>query len=475
MKKQYLISFLGLIIISIPIGNSLLSLNSKTLSLNTKEISSEGTGLTVVQDSNITFWDIDNSKTVNSKDEAESFSLKIEFNPDNKDWHYHLPDDTSTNGLNLYSSKPDTKAAEFSYNKLATYEAADYFFNDDSKIGTYTIEADSTNNESLKVWNYKLTEDESFYITADYSYADFSENDSEIQTEDIGNIPLDYISLAKETIIREDGVVEVISPTKASVDYIIEPGKDVRGFPLIVTNVKWMDGRNELANEEIDQTLKSPISGTITTNKLEPNETYANTTLIATTSNESAKTELESFSTPIGAPKFFESPEAVLIDKDHGILEIQGKIDTNGSVVEETDIQIKKGDDNVLTKIHSWEQSGDVITYDVFTDEYGLKYGDKESLKNNNINNYSLEISYILEGEKYNTIYYLKNFNKKKINREEDLSYLQINPNSGNKKLETGEIVGITIAFLFFTEFIIAGIIVLIGKFLFRRVQVIKL
>ncbi len=265
MKKQYLISLLGLFAIFAPLGNGIVNtkLNSST--------NEKTTGIAMKETSKISLIDSDGSKDVSTRDKINSISFDGEWVFEN--WggkEYYDVDDPSKEGLNLYgSSKPDEPLLEVSYKTLKN--KGTYDLSDDSDILTYSIEANSLNNTEVKIWGYEIAIGETFEITADYNSTKEPKN---IKEDNLGTIELTISD--PSTIKRTSNVEVTITPLEAKVDYKVIPGLDTSGNLETVEFVRWMNGSWELASSE-----KEEDTLIATSPKLESDVNYNNTTLIA--------------------------------------------------------------------------------------------------------------------------------------------------------------------------------------------------
>ncbi len=101
-----------------------------------------------------------------------------------------------------------------------------------------------------------------------------------------------------ESTIIEDGKVQVISSTSASVNYKITAGTNEDGDSLTIIKVRWIDSEgNELAKNKDGNS-----TGTLLANNLKPNQTYDNTEIVATMSSgpEVTTGAMESFTAEPG-------------------------------------------------------------------------------------------------------------------------------------------------------------------------------
>ncbi len=192
-------------------------------------------------------------------------------------------------------------------------------------------------------------------------------------------------SAAEESTITA-GNVNIISPTAASVDYNIDLGKSANGEDVHVTEVKWMNGENELATSKL-------VSDTLTTNKLAANQEYNDTTIIANMSDGTqAEVDVNDFNEENVAPEL-SALHHVKVDFNDDILNVKGTIDTNGSEV--TDVYFVKDEQRIHTEHIGAQlnQANDAneITYDIWTKEY---IGEKNANGSPDLDGYSIAIEY---------------------------------------------------------------------------------
>ncbi len=131
---------------------------------------------------------------------------------------------------------------------------------------------------------------------------------------------------AETSSITSTNKVVLMSPTEASIDYVVTPGKDDDGNPLTVSEVMWLDGGKELATSKL-------VSGTLTSEKLSPNKLYDSTTLVAKMSDG---THTEAFE--VG--KFTACPG----DAD-SIVRVDGDVEVYGPTEAKVDYQVTPGKD----------------------------------------------------------------------------------------------------------------------------------
>ncbi len=101
-----------------------------------------------------------------------------------------------------------------------------------------------------------------------------------------------------DSTINQDGDVNLISPTEASVKYEIKAGSNEGGIISTVSEVKWIDGYGTDDEVILATNDAGNLTGTLTTKDLKANTPYANTSIVATMSyGEPITASIEEFTT----------------------------------------------------------------------------------------------------------------------------------------------------------------------------------
>ncbi len=156
--------------------------------------------------------------------------------------------------------------------------------------------------------------------TGTLTYDDFSPNKKYLNTtievvvsdgSSVEPAPVDEFQMKSGQVnseIAEVGTVNVTSSTEANVGYEVTPGKNADGELLTVSEVKWMNGEEELDKDKVNE--GQGIDSVLETNLLKPNQSYNSTYLVATMSDETTtQVTLENFSA-----KPCDKPSTIVVD-----------------------------------------------------------------------------------------------------------------------------------------------------------------
>ncbi len=234
----------------------------------------------------------------------------------------------------------------------------------------------------------------------------------------VDEFTMDY---SKTTTIEQTGEVVVTSPTSAVATYKINPAVDADGKKVYAENVQWMNGEDELASS-------IAISGTLITEDLKPNTVYDSTIIIATMNDGStATTDVNSFDTKTTElePEI-QTPDAIKIDCDNDILQVQGSIVTNGSIIK--DIYFVDNNGKEIKTTTAISEVSNTKTNDVEYDVWTSEYVEEEPAEGepHDLTNYSLEVEYETTAGTTTTTATTPEYSAKVAEQaiEEDLNYL---------------------------------------------------
>ncbi len=273
MKKQYLISLLGLAAISVPLGSSLLDTN-----LLVGPVPDPITGTIAIDEENSEVVVLDGKNAdseISVGDTLNSIEMKVVY--DNTETDYIIP--SKSQSVAFHHGNDDSN---FKVSTKDLLEIGEYTPNENGGIYLLDINSEDNNFSSHSdFWNYSVTLNDienGFKVTTPL----VDSTDQKTKWTSIGTVAIKDLkeSLKEDSIIQpsDEGVYE-ISTTSASIDYKIVTGKDNDGNPVTISNVKWID-------VDTGKTLATDkdFTGTLTTDDLDEGQLY-NTKIVATSSD----------------------------------------------------------------------------------------------------------------------------------------------------------------------------------------------
>ncbi len=457
IKKQYLISLLGLAAVSIPLGTSLSAMPSN-YSYETSP-TTEGTTDWTIQNEN------EESEVVVFDTSAEADGVasegdtlqKITVNAKhNKSGQYKIERKDS---LYIYASGDITKdelLKEIEIPTLLVLEQTTY----NEAEGEFDLQIDSSDDFTYmeNLWTYQLDENSLSSFTINVGESSTIEDQSLIGEVEVNKTPY---------VIKSDTKLTINNPRTSWIDaevmYKVDPGIDVYGNETTLTNIRWISYKYDDDNEQVivdenpveiihDQNTSGALNETLTWSNLTSDKSYEQSIddgpdgsqIIATMSNGEVLSEDVSFNTSKkDAPALDATSETIInVDENKEVIQVEGVITSNGSFIDEVNILDEKG--NVLGT-DPIKHNNKSLNYSVYTTDYNVE----------NYKDYELEIVYKLD-ETTDAVSFDKDVSNLVINPEADLSYLLA--------LGTGAIIGIILGAL-----ILFGILLWIGIVSFKK------
>ncbi len=193
IKKQYLISLLGLIAISIPLGKSLLNItNSSSIALANK---TNNTGITIEDDSEAFFIDTNRDGKANKGDQLDSIIIDVTYDSALREDNLE-PINTNTDKLHFYypTNSATSNSIDLSYEVINDYatKTSGWGYVGDKEKGTFYASINSVDDlfNELDIWNYKLIDSKPFDVTTDVSDVTNEGDSKDSYEKKIGSINL---------------------------------------------------------------------------------------------------------------------------------------------------------------------------------------------------------------------------------------------------------------------------------------------
>ncbi len=471
MKKQYLISLLGLATIFIPVGNSLLNTNQDLF--NSAEESTPTGTITVNDDTSIV--GVNSEGKVAKGDQLQAIEFNASYNSNTTN-PYIIPflnedEDEAEDGNNKLNDEKNIHIYYGTNNDHLDVSASGLaaiggVYTGNAKSGTYNLQLNAQDDSFAthkKFWSYRINGNEDFALTITSAYTKTPDKIGQIE---IGTVGIISDQSERTTIEIKDtaddtskGQISNIESDTATVKYEVTSfGNDIKGDSVDIKKVEWMSLNTNTNSWDPLATSDADAGDLIATN-LTPATTYGDpvlengkgnteivaemsdgTTITATNEINSKDHFVESFKTDATAAEINMSP-TIYYDTTNDILEIKGTIILNGSNI--TEIVILKEDTPIETNYKTFKPTSYTeFTYDVWTPNY--IEDDKDGLEN-----YSLKVFYEYEinNEKYKA--------EEKINlgdflADEESQLVEKDLSRLTDKFRAGAIIGIIIAVLFF-------------------------
>ncbi len=287
MKKQYLITLLGLVAIFIPFGNSLLNANLK--SIETPSVESE-TGLVILDTSNFEVYDIDQSyqedknNGVSSGDQLATISIDLTYDEDKNTKEYDKNSELHIYEYGPYGATPSIELISPTINEVYDLGRINST-NDGGSSPTFSLKISSKLNPDLGIWDYRLENGtptfSSFKVTLDTT--------TDTSLDVIEETLIGWVKISDEDVLPYPDAAWIstnqkaydITSTSATIDYEIKYN-DNNVNQHYVEKVQWMNGGNDNNDNNDIELASSKIEvDNLKTTNLIPDVSYNDTYLIA--------------------------------------------------------------------------------------------------------------------------------------------------------------------------------------------------